>query len=57
MEIEASHDGARVLIAVTVKRPDMTFAEDAWSARIVFTLEPGEQLAGVARDLASALDQ
>ena len=57
MEIEASHDGARVLIAVTVKRPDMTFAEDAWSARIVFTLEPGEQLAGVASDLASALAQ
>jgi hypothetical protein len=57
LEIEASHDGARVLIAVTVKRPDMTFAEDAWSARIVFTLEPGEQLAGVARDLASALAQ
>jgi hypothetical protein len=57
MEIEASHDGARVMIAVTVKRPDMTFAEDAWSARIMFTLEPGEQLAGVARDLASALAQ
>jgi hypothetical protein len=45
MEIEASHEGARVLIAVTVRRPDMTFAEDAWSARIVFALEPGEQLA------------
>jgi hypothetical protein len=38
-----------VLIAVTVKRPDMTFAEDAWSARVVFTLEAGEQLAEVAR--------
>jgi hypothetical protein len=30
MEIEASHDGrGHVLIAVTIKRPDMTFAEDA----------------------------
>jgi hypothetical protein len=57
MEIEATHDGAQVRIAVTVKRPDMTFAKDAWSARIVFTLEPGEQLAGVARDMASALAQ
>jgi hypothetical protein len=57
METEASHDGAHVLIAVTVRRPGMTFAEDAWPARIVFALEPGEQLAGVARDLASVLDQ
>jgi Family of unknown function (DUF6228) len=55
MEIEASHDGSRVLISVTVRRPDMTFAEDAWCARIAFTLEPGEQLAGVARDLEAAL--
>ena len=58
MEIEASHDGrGHVLVAVTIKRPDMTFAEDAWSARIVFALEAGEQLAEVARDLASALAQ
>jgi hypothetical protein len=53
MEIGASHDGRRVLIAVIVVRPDMTFAEDAWSARIAFWLEPGEQLAGVAWGLAS----
>ena len=54
MDIEASHDGrAHVLVAVTVKRAGMTFAPDAWSARIVFALEAGEQLAGVARDLAS----
>jgi hypothetical protein len=48
---------AHVLSAVTVKRPEMTFAEDAWSARIVFTLEAGERLAQVARDLVSALVQ
>jgi hypothetical protein len=55
LEVQASHLGARVLIAVTVRRPDMTFANDAWEARIVLTLEPGEQLDRVARDLASAL--
>ncbi len=55
MEIEASHDGSRVLVAVTIRRPDMTFAEDAWSARIVFALEPGGQLLGVANDLAAVL--
>jgi hypothetical protein len=55
LEVQASHNGARVLIAVTVRRPDMTFANDAWEACIVLTLEPGEQLDCVARDLASAL--
>lgn len=55
LEVPASHHGARVLIAVIVRRPDMTFANDAWEARIVPTLEPGEQLDRVARDLASAL--
>lgn len=58
MEIEATHDGrAHVLLAVTVKRPEMTFVADAWSARVVLTLEAGEQLARVARDLTSALAQ
>ena len=56
MEIEASHDGRRyVLIAVTVRRPQLTLAKDPWSARIVFTLEAGEQLTTVARHLASIL--
>lgn len=40
MEIEASHDGrAHVMIAVTINRPQLTFAKDAWSARVVFTME------------------
>ena len=56
MAIEAWHDGrASVMIAVTIKRPWMTFAKDAWSARAVFMLEAGEQLSSVARDLASLL--
>jgi Family of unknown function (DUF6228) len=57
MAIEAWHDGrANVMITVTIKRPWMTFAKDAWSVRAVFTLEAGEQLSGVARDLATLLD-
>jgi hypothetical protein len=55
LEAQASHNGARVQISVTVKRPDMTFANDAWKARIVLTLDPGDQFDRVARDLASAL--
>jgi len=55
LEVRATHYGAHVLIAVTIRRPDMTFANDAWEARIVLTLEPGEQLDRVARDLALAL--
>jgi hypothetical protein len=52
----AAGDGrAHVLVAVTVRQADIAFARNAWSARIVFTLEAGEQLAGVARDLASVL--
>lgn len=56
MAVEAWHDGrAHVMIAVTVKRPWLTYAQDAWSARVVFTLEAGEQLTAVARDLAFLL--
>src|SRR5215469_520547 len=56
MEIEASHDRrARVLIAVTIKRPQVAIAKDFWSARVAFTLEAGEQLRSVALDLASVL--
>jgi hypothetical protein len=54
MEIEASHYGrANVRIAVSIKRPQVTSTNDAWSARVVFTLEAGEQLTSVARDLAA----
>lgn len=58
MTIEASHDGrANVMIAVTVKRPQSTYASDAWSARVVFMLEAGEQMATVAWDLATLLGE
>lgn len=56
MTIEARHDGrANVVIAVTLRRPEQAFADDAWSARAVFTVEAGEELTAVARDLASLL--
>jgi hypothetical protein len=54
MEIEAWHAGrANLMLAVTVRRPEMTYADNAWSARVVFTVEAGEQLAALARGIAS----
>jgi hypothetical protein len=51
MMLEASHDGrSSVRIAVTLRRPERTYDLDAWSARIVLTLEAGEEL----RQLADA---
>lgn len=56
MAIEAWHDGrANVMLAVTVRRPERTYADDAWSARVVFTVEAGEQFAVLARDITSLL--
>ena len=57
MEIEASHDGrAHVMLAVTVRRPERAYADDAWSARVVFTVEAGEELATLAKEIISLLD-
>jgi hypothetical protein len=57
LTISARHDGRRhVLLAVIVRRPCLTFAEDAWSARVVFTLEAGEELTSIARDVTFVLD-
>lgn len=54
MAIEAWHDGrSNVMIAVTVRQPQMTYADDAWSARVVFTVEAGEQLIAVSENIAS----
>ena len=45
MAIEAWHDGrANVIVAVTLRRSEKAYADDAWSARVVFTVEAGEQL-------------
>jgi hypothetical protein len=56
MAIDAWHDGrANVTIAVTLRRPERAYADDAWSARVVFTVEAGEQLSAVARNINSLL--
>jgi hypothetical protein len=55
MTLDATHHGRRVRLAVTLRRPDRTYAPDAWSARVVFTLEPGEQLRNLATDAADVL--
>lgn len=57
MEIDARHDGrATVTLAVTVRRPARAWADDAWSARVVFAVEAGEELATLTGDIASRLD-
>jgi hypothetical protein len=49
MTVEAGHDG-RVRLAVTLRRAFRSFEDDAWSARIVLTLEAGEELSRLARN-------
>lgn len=57
MEIEAWHDGrAHVRLAILVRRPKRACADDAWSARLVFTIEAGEELATLARGIISLLE-
>jgi hypothetical protein len=54
MAIEAWHDGrANVIVAVTLRRSEKAYADDAWSARVVFTVEAGEQLSTLTDDIAS----
>jgi hypothetical protein len=49
MTLEATHDGTgHVQIAVTLRQAQRAHAPDAWSARIVLTLEAGEQLREIA---------
>jgi len=55
MTLDATHHGQRVQLAVTLPHPHRTYEPDAWSARVVFTLEPGEQLRNLAADAAGVL--
>ena len=49
MTLEATHDGTgHVRIAVTLRQAHPAHDADAWSARIVLTLEAGEQLRELA---------
>jgi hypothetical protein len=55
MSLEATHHGSHVTLAVVLRRPHQPHAPDAWSVRVVFTLEPGEQLRNLAREASSVL--
>jgi hypothetical protein len=55
MTLEAAHHGSHVELAVTLRRPHQTHEPDAWSARVVFTLEPGEQLKNLAHEASAVL--
>lgn len=55
MTLDATHHGRHVSLAVTLRRPHRTYEPDAWSARVVFNLEPGEQLRNPAADAADVL--
>jgi hypothetical protein len=49
MTVEATHDDTgHVQIAGTLRQAQRAHAPDAWSARIVLTLEAGEQLREIA---------
>jgi len=57
MELEAWHDGrVHAMPAVTVRRPERAHADDAWSARVVFTVEAGEEVATLAKEIISLLE-
>jgi hypothetical protein len=52
MEIDARHDGrGHVTLGVTLRRARQAYADDAWSARAVFMVDAGEEMARVASDI------
>jgi hypothetical protein len=57
MTLDATHEGSHVRLGVTVRRPRQTYEPDAWSARVVFMVEPGEQLRTLSREASSVLDR
>jgi hypothetical protein len=55
MTLDATHNGHQVTLGVTVRRPHQTHEPDAWSARVVFLVEPGEQLRTLSREASAVL--
>ncbi|GAB2515058.1 DUF6228 family protein [Nocardiopsis aegyptia] len=54
MTVEAHHNGrSQVSLAITLRRADLHHTSDAWSARVVVTVEAGEEL----RRIADAADR
>ena len=55
VQIDVTHDGVqRITLAVTL-RPQAAWDRLAWSARCMFSIEPGEQLRQLADDVAALL--
>ncbi|MEV1315516.1 DUF6228 family protein [Micromonospora arborensis] len=56
MEIDAHHDGrGHVAVGVMLRRARQAYADDAWSARMVFMVEAGEEMTRLAADLRDFL--
>jgi hypothetical protein len=56
MTVEATHDArGYVTLEVTVRRHRDSYASDAWSATMVLTLEAGEQMTALARQVRALL--
>jgi hypothetical protein len=55
MVLDATNDGHQVTLGVTLRRPRLTHEPDAWSARVVFLVEPGEQLRTLSREASAVL--
>jgi hypothetical protein len=52
VELVARHDQRRqVSLGVTLRRASRPYDEDAWTARVVLLIEPGEQMKQLARDV------
>lgn len=58
MGLDACHDGrGNVTLGVTLKRSRTSYADDAWSARVVFTIEAGEEMTRLANDIRHHFDE
>jgi Family of unknown function (DUF6228) len=56
LTLDASHDRTgHVQVAVTLRRGRRTYDPDAWSARVILTIEAGEQLRQLAQNADSLL--
>jgi hypothetical protein len=52
LTIVAIHDGrGHVTLDVTLRRHHRSYDHDAWSARTAFTVEAGEQMSALARNI------
>lgn len=58
MTLDARHEGrGYVLLGVTLRRSERPYADNAWSARVVFVLEAGEEMTALARNIDALLSQ